>query len=650
MSDFQYPRSAKALEEKTEGLSVGYLCLDSEGRFLEINQPGARILESESRELIGRSFYEYVSRQDIKILNLYLHKAFKEKDRSACEIRMPNKLGQMTHAILMGACTEDPEGRAVCRSEILDITDRILAEERFRLFAETSLDIVYQLDSNGILLYCSPSVKSILGYTPGEMEGTSFEDYFTPADIPRARQVFKRLLSSKKLRSFVIDVVAKDGRPVPVEFNVTPLVRNEKTVSLFGSGRDITQRKQREQALKTERMRLQGIIEQLPEGVVIAEAPSGKLVLANKNFSKMWGHGFIASHEIDGYAAYKGFHPNGKPYQPRDWPLVRSLGGRKTVSNEEIRIQRADGSFMWVSANSAPLLDESGRLWGAVATMADISQRRQLEQELTESRDNLQYEVEKRTAELSRANEQLETEVAKRKRFESDLKSASEKILRESKRRAYLSARLVETLERDRRDVAMYLHDQINQMLATLKMDLESTRNAPGPETGLYRSKLQEFEEKIALVMAHVKDVSTRLRPDVLDTLGLIPAFRSLIGSFEDDHGLRIHFHFNEPFRKTDPDVSLTLYRIAQEAINNTVKHAQATEVFVDLLSRKNEFQLTVEDNGIGFDMDALKNDATGRGPLGIMIMQERALLAGGELTVESEVGKGTMVNVEIPV
>jgi PAS domain S-box-containing protein len=665
----------------------------------------------------------------------------------------------------------------------LDVTDRPQAEETFRLFAETSLDILYQLDEGGIITYCSPAVERTLGYTPAEIEGASFERFLQAHEVPRAKKVFQQARSLNNIRFFEIDVLGKSGNPVPIEFNVAPVIRNKKTISLFGIGRDITRRKQTEQALRVERMQLQRIIDQLPEGILVTEA-AGRVTLTNEKFQEIWGSSDEAE-KIEDYHWYKAFHPDGSPYLPNEWPLARAIAQRETVPNERIQFYKRDGSLAWISVNATPLFDEGDRLVGAVAVISDITERvrekeryREMSEQMLsqlleleaiyasapvglavfdrdfrfvkvnermakfngisvnehightpweivpsiapqaealfreimdtgegqwniefigttrdqpgatrlwkehwlpmkdqeglvigvnvvaeeiteqirmveerrEAHNSLEKRVADRTAQLSRANEQLETEMIRRKRFESDLRSASRKILEASKKRAYLSARLVETLERDRRDVAMYLHDQIGQMLATLKMDMEYTRNAPVKEPRLYRAKLQGFEEKIISIMAYVKEISSRLRPDILDTLGLIPAFRSLITSFEEDYGLSIHFHFTEPFRELDADISLSIYRIAQEALNNIAKHAEAEEVFVTLVLKKAAVQLTVEDDGIGFDLDSMENHATGQGPLGLMIMKERAALAEGELTLESEIGKGTLVSVEIPV
>ena len=666
----------------------------------------------------------------------------------------------------------------------LDVTDRSPAEETFRLFAETSLDILYQLDEKGIITYCSPAVERILGYIPAEIEGESFERFIPAHEVPKARKAFQQARSLNKIRFFETDVLGKSGNPVPIEFNVTPVIRNERSIFLFGIGRDITRRKQTEQALRVERMQLQRIIDQLPEGILVAEA-AGRVILTNEKFQEIWGSSDEAE-RIDDYRWHKAFHPDGSPYLPEEWPLARVIARRETISNERIQFYKTDGSLAWISVKATPLLDEGDRLVGAVAVISDItkhvrekerhremseqvlSQLLELEaiyasapvglavfdrdfrfvkvnermaeingisveehigrspwevvpslapqaervfrqvldtgrgqwnvefsgsthdqpavnrfwnehwlpindqegqvigvnvvaeeiteqirmmEELRKAHNSLEARVAERTVQLSRVNKELETEVAKRRRFESDLRSASKRILEASKRKAYLSARLVETLERDRRDVAMYLHDEIGQMLTTLKTDLESAGNAVETGERLSSECLRVAEKKVVHLIGQIKQISRGLRPDILDTLGLVPALRSMIEGFQEDFSLNIHFDCSEQlFERIDGNVSLTLYRIAQEAINNVSKHAQADEVFVTMTLKNGCVLLSVEDDGVGFDKDTVLNPASGQGPLGIMIMQERALLARGEFTLESEKGKGTMVSVEIPV
>src|SRR5439155_6748927 len=118
----------------------------------------------------------------------------------------------------------------------------------------------------------------------------------------------------------------------------------------FGISKDITERKRIEQEMRSlmeqavaGRARFQAVLEQMPAGVAIAEAPSGKLVLANAQLARIWRVDAIAPNDIGEYGQYEGYRPDGRRYEPEDWPLARSIRSGEVITSEEIRIRRADG-------------------------------------------------------------------------------------------------------------------------------------------------------------------------------------------------------------------------------------------------------------------------------------------------------------------
>lgn len=504
---------------------VGYFTIDRNGLILEANLTGSDLLRTERSHLKGKLFSRFVLKEDQKIFFSHMRRVLENAAPQICELRLVTGRDAAVYGRMESSPMRNETGDVIhIRSAVIDITqekrvdtDLRESEERFRLIAETSMDIIFQIDSRGLILYSSPSIRSILGYTPEEVKGTFFERYLLPSELPGARRYFQRLIFGEKLSSLELTIRAKSGNPVPLEVNASPVFSGGEIKFIYGISRDIRERKSAEKALR---------------------------------------------------AAY----------------------------------------------------------------------------------DTLEMRVEKRTAELQKSSQALREEVAKRIQYEEAFRGTAGKVLAEAERRQFLSRRLVDTLEKDRREVAMYLHDQIGQMLATLKIDMEMLAKESSKIDGSVSRKLETTAQKVSNIMGQARDISRKLRPDILDTMGLIPAFRSLVESFRDEAGLPVRCYYKEFSQEIDPDKALSVYRITQEALNNVAKHAHAKEVFVNLIVKDNLLRLSVEDDGIGFNYGEMTKRTTDEAPLGIMIMRERAVISGGELRVESEIGKGTHVVAEIPI
>jgi signal transduction histidine kinase/DNA-binding response OmpR family regulator len=149
--------------------------------------------------------------------------------------------------------------------------------------------------------------------------------------------------------------------------------------------------------LSVQHRQLTEVLRQMPAGVIIAEAASGKLIMGNGQVAQIWRHEFPPSANVEEYEAGKGFHPDGRPYQSQEWPLARSIMAGEMVTNEEVEILRGDGTRGAVSINSAPIRDGEGRIVAGVVTFFDITERKRAEQErerLLESENAARREAE----------------------------------------------------------------------------------------------------------------------------------------------------------------------------------------------------------------------------------------------------------------
>ncbi len=207
-----------------------------------------------------------------------------------------------------------------------------------------------------------------------------------------------------------------------------------------------------------------------------------------------------------------------------------------------------------------------------------------------------------------------------------------------------LSACLVDALEEERRSVARELHDEIGQALTAIKMELSHAERTQTPDgmTGPLASAKAATEGALHTV----RDLTRMLHPRILDELGLIAALETHVRDFSRRTGIPVDLTHDGVESRINPRVALCAYRVVQEALTNISRHAAATRCRVSLTRVRDAIRLTIEDNGKGFDPQAV---APGGG-VGLLGIQERAIGCGGKWALETGPGRGTRVSVELPV
>jgi signal transduction histidine kinase len=207
-----------------------------------------------------------------------------------------------------------------------------------------------------------------------------------------------------------------------------------------------------------------------------------------------------------------------------------------------------------------------------------------------------------------------------------------------------LSAKLLQMQEEERRRIARELHDGINQQLAVIVIELGRLAQTPEFTPEVLYEQLEELRRQAIELSQDVRALSHRLHPAVLEHLGLIAALRSLCTRFSQREGIRTSFAA-ELCQPPDKDLSLCLYRIVQESLHNVAKHSHASTAEVRLRRSGDKLFLRIWDDGIGFT-----RPIDGKGPgIGLISMEERARLAGGDLQLRSFPGRGTTICVSIP-
>jgi signal transduction histidine kinase len=354
--------------------------------------------------------------------------------------------------------------------------------------------------------------------------------------------------------------------------------------------------------------------------------------------------------------AIRGFHPSAEFYaEHRDIPLRPNLFARVVLEDRSVRVSdaRTDPErvgqpgghpsvvtflgvplrfqdrpigMIGVANRTSEYEDEHERLMGTYAGQVSIVIRNaQLNEALERSNEGLELTVATRTAELNEAKDALA-------RYAAELRS----VLTET----------VEVQERERRRIARDLHDGINQLLigAMLELKASEERLRADPASG---ESLSATLDVLRQVEQEVRRVVNDLHPPTLESLGLAPAVKRLAERVEQFFGIRSDIGVIGEERRVSRRTEVAAYRIVQEALQNVANHSGVDRASVVLTFRDDVLTLTIRDDGKGFDLAALEQNAVGR--FGLLSMRERVEGLEGTFSIDSTVGVGTSVHVELP-
>ena len=260
-----------------------------------------------------------------------------------------------------------------------------------------------------------------------------------------------------------------------------------------------------------------------------------------------------------------------------------------------------------------------------------------------------------RTGELAASNGELQSEIARRKTVEDSLRASENTTSRLLEKSRYmqeelrlLSHRLLSVQEEERKRISRELHDVIAQTLTGINLRLSALKSQSD-------ASAKDMHEKIAVtqrLVEHSVDIVHRfardLRPAVLDDLGLIPALQSYVKGYMEQTGIRVALTSFAGVEKLDNHRRTVLYRVAQEALTNVVRHANASRAKVRIFSLNGDVGMEIHDNGRGFKVEGAALAKSSK-RLGLLGMRERVEMVGGTFCVESAPGKATTIRVEIP-
>jgi signal transduction histidine kinase len=303
-----------------------------------------------------------------------------------------------------------------------------------------------------------------------------------------------------------------------------------------------------------------------------------------------------------------------------------------------------DGHEIPIELAISPALGQGGA-YTFSAFVRDISARKETEQqglmhqeELQRLNHALDRRVQARTQELAAANESLVAEVTERIKTEQSLEQSRQTLQQ-------LALQLLRVQEDERRRISRDLHDDINQQLALLAMDIEAVGKQLSSSPGNMGRAVCAIQDRVIELSDVVRHLAYQLHPSILDDLGLPIALQRLVEDFTARSHIQGSFGHKNIFATVPQEVATCLYRVTQESLSNVARHAEATQVDVELTGFQSELMVTITDNGVGFDSEQSRN---GLHSLGLLGMKERVALVHGDLQVVSSVGKGTKVQVVV--
>jgi signal transduction histidine kinase len=279
--------------------------------------------------------------------------------------------------------------------------------------------------------------------------------------------------------------------------------------------------------------------------------------------------------------------------------------------------------------------DEDGRLRGFAKIARDLTERMRADEALRRAHDDLEQRVSERTLDLAAANASLQREIVERGRAQA----ARDEVARQ----------LIIAEEQERKRVSRELHDQMGQQLTALMLGLRALKDAPGrrPEQVQAIEQLQSIADQIG---REVHQLALDLRPTALDDLGLAAALANYAEEWGRRSQIEVSFHSHGlEDQRPSSEIETAIYRVVLEALNNVARHAQARHMSVIVERQDDQLVAIVEDDGNGFDAEAMLGTLRSQQRLGLLGMQERMAQIGGSLTVEATPGSGTTIIARVP-
>ena len=460
------------------------------------------------------------------------------------------------------------------------------ARFRHAAIVESSDDAIISMDLEGTILSWNPGAQRLFEYTEAEVIGKSIAILIPPELQDEEKTILRRLSAGGRVEHHETIRVTKEGKRLDVSLTISPIKDSMgRVVGISKIARDITARKQAEQVLRESEERFRLVADTAP--ALIWMSGTDKLcTFFNRGWLEFTGQSM--EHELgEGWAS--GVHPEDMKHCLR---IYSEAFNARVKFEMEYRLRRFDGEYRWMVDYGVPRFEPGGGFCGYIGSCVDVTDRKLAEEALKD-----------------------------------------------------LSGRMINAQEEERARIARELHDDFSQRLAIQCAGLEVLWKKLPESEGEERAKIQEMLKRALEISADMHSLSHQLHSSKLEHLGLAPALKGLCEEVSSKYNIEIRFTGSEVPAGIPNGVALCLFRIAQEALGNVVKHSRAKEARVELGGTNDEIRIQILDAGVGFD-PSLRRARTG---IGLVGMRERLRLVGGALSVQSAPMRGTEILARVP-
>lgn len=653
---------------------TGYVTLDRNGCIQQINLTGASMLGKERSWLLHKPLVAYVAKSDAGKFLEYLRRCVQDGEQSTAELGLKVKDGSCIQVQLVSVPIQDSDG-TVYRTAMSDITSRKLAadelrrahdelqtrveertrdlsrannflrgliadhersqdalrqsEEKFRAIFEAVNVGMCTCDADGRFTQANPAFREFIGYSEDELRKLATRDITHPEDLASTKRLFAEVVEgSRKIIDLETRYIRKDGQLLWGRVTAV-FLRERDTKSIYSVSviQDITPRKRLEQQIRQRNLELAAAVSSSLElsGVL------GSLRRLLEEHMKIQAGGiFLYERDTDQFNLLSAWGLSAEILSKmelfpagglQDEWATPATDGIRSLELRDVGIEASEsvgGKHEWKSYLRVPLVAK-GETQGVAALMG---------LEGTESSEDL-------ISFFRTLGQHVGVAIRNARLFEEARAGRS--------RLQTLSQRLVELQESERRGIARELHDQVGQLLTGLKLTLETAARLTPAQMRQALRRAQRIADEVS---ARVHDMSLDLRPTILDDLGLLPALLWHFEHYTSMSNIDVRFEQTGIERRFDPAVETAAYRIIQEALTNVARYSGAPEALVRVWSTDSLLCVVIEDRGAGFDSRSALESHSSSGLTG---MRERATLLGGRLQIESSLGVGCRLTVELP-